>query len=67
MLSNIVMARGNNYSVQQELQRLRTDQLDDLCDKEEENDVQDKDFILTYVAAGELSDSDTDSDEDIPA
>ena len=61
------MARGKNYSVQQVLQRLRTDQLDDLCDEEEENDLQDEDFIPTYVAAGELSDSDTDSDEDIPA
>ena len=61
------MARGNNYSVQQVLQRLKTDQLDDSCDEEEENDLQDEDFIPTYVAAGELSDSDTDSDEDIPA
>ena len=61
------MARENNYSVQQVQQLLRTDQLDDSCDKEEENKVQDKDFIPTYVAAGELSDCDTDSDEDIPA
>ena len=60
------MARGNNYSVQQVLQWLRTDQLDDSCDEEEENELQDEDFIPTYVAAGELSDSDTDSDEDIP-
>ena len=57
------MARGNNYTVQQVLQRLRTDQLDDSCDEEEENELQDEDFIPTYVAAGELSDS----DEDIPA
>ena len=61
------MAGGNNYSAQQVLQRLRRDQLDDSCDEEEENDLQDEDFISTYVAAGELSDSDTDSDEDIPA
>ena len=61
------MACGNNYSVQQVLQWLRTDQLDDSCDEEEENELQDEDFIPTYVAAGELSDSDTDSDEDIPA
>ena len=66
MFSNIVMARGNNYSVQQVLQRLQTDQLDDLWDKEEENEVQDNDFFPTYVPAGELSDSDTDSDEDNP-
>ena len=61
------MACGNNYSVQQVLQWLRTDQLDDSCDEEEENELQDEDFIPTCVAAGELSDSDTDSDEDIPA
>ena len=61
------MARGNNYSVHQVLQRLRTDQLDDSCDEEKKNELQDKDFIPTYVAACELSDSDTDSDEDIPA
>ena len=61
------MARGNNYSVQQMLQRLRTDRLDDSCEEEEENDLQDENFIPTYVAAGELSDSDTDSDEDLPA
>ena len=67
MFSNIVIARGNNYSVQQVQQRLRTDQLDDSSDEEEENELQDEDFIPTYVAAGELSDSDTDSDEDIPA
>ena len=57
------MARGNNYTVQQVLQWLRTDQLDDSCDEEKENELQDEDFITTYVAAGEL----TDSDEDIPA
>ena len=59
------MARGNNYSVQQVLQRLRTDQLDDSYDEEEENKLQDENFIPTYVAAGELSDSDTHSNEDI--
>ena len=53
------MARGNSNSVQQVLQRLRTHQLDDSCDGEEENNLQDEDFIPTYVAAGELSDSDT--------
>ena len=61
------MARGNNYSVLHVLQRLRRDQLDDSCDEEEETDLQDEDFIPTYVAAGELSDSDTDSHEDILA
>ena len=61
------MARGNNYSVQQVLQRLRKDQLDDSCDEEEENELQDEYFIPTYVAADELCDSDADSDEDIPA
>ena len=61
------MAHGNNYSVQQVLQRLRTDQIDDSCHEKEENDLQDKDFIPTNVAAGELSDSDTDSDEDVLA
>ena len=30
----------------------------------EKNDLQDEDFIPTYVAAGKLSDSDTDSDTD---
>ena len=61
------MACGNNCYVQQVLQRLRTDQLDDSCDEEEENELQDEDFIPTYVAVGELSDIDTDCDEDIPA
>ena len=61
------MARGNNYAMQQVLQRLRTDQLDNSCNEEEENELLDEDFIPTYVAADELSDSDTDSDEDIPA
>ena len=61
------MARRHNYSVQQVLQQLRSDQLDDSCDGEEENEHQDEDFIPTYVSAGELSDSDTDSDEDISA
>ena len=61
------MARGNNYSVQQVLQRLRTDQLDDSCDEEEANELQDEDFIPTYLATDEISDSDTDSDKDIPA
>ena len=61
------MARGNNYSMKQALQRLRTDQLDDSCDEEEGNKLQDKYFIPTHVTAGELSDSDTNSDEDIPA
>ena len=60
------MARGNNYSLQQVLIRLRTDQLDGSCDEEEEK-LQDEDFIPTYVAAGELSDSNTDSNEDILA
>ena len=45
------MARGNNYSEQQVLSRLRTNQLDDWCDEEEESELQDEDFIPTYVAA----------------
>ena len=61
------MARGYNYSMQQVLQRLRTDQLDDSFDEEEGNELQDEYFIPTNVAAGELSDSDTNSNEDIPA
>ena len=61
------MARGNYYSVQQVLQLLQTDQLDDSCDEEEENELQDEDFISTYVAADELSDSDTDNDKETPA
>ena len=43
------MARGNNYTVQQVLQRLRTDQLDDSCDEEEENELQDEDFVPTTL------------------
>ena len=61
------MTRGNNYSMQQVLQRLRTDQLDDSCEEEEQNELQDEDFIPTYVATGELPNSDAESDEDIPA
>ena len=50
------MARGNNYSVQHVLQRLRTDQLDDSCDEEEETDLQDEDFIpLTLLQVNYLT------------
>ena len=39
------MNRGNNYTVQQVLQRLQTDQLDDFCDEIEETEFQDKEFV----------------------
>ena len=58
------MNRGNNYTVQQVLQRLQTDQLDDSCDENEETELQDKEFVLNCCAGVESCDSDTDSGED---
>ena len=58
------MARGNNYTIQQILQRLQTDQFDDSCDEDEETELQDENLIPTRNAGVESSDSDTDSSED---
>ena len=43
------MPCGNNYIVQQVLQRLRTDQFDDSCDEDKETDVQDEDLIPIVI------------------
>ena len=43
------MTCGNNYIVQQVLQRLQTDQFDDSCDEDKETDVQDEDFIPIVI------------------
>ena len=59
----LIMNRGNNYTVQQVLQRLQTDQLDDSCDVNEETELQDKEFVPN-CAGVESCDSDTDSAED---
>ena len=58
------MARGNNYTVQQILQPLQTDQFDDFCDEDEETELQDENLISTRNAGVESSDSDADSSED---
>ena len=58
------MARGNNYTVQQILQRLQTYQFDDFCDKDEETELQDENLIPTRNAGVESSDSDTDCSEE---
>ena len=58
------MARGNNYTVQQILQRLQIDQFDDSCDENKETELQDENLIPTRNAGVESSDSDTDSSED---
>ena len=58
------MNRSNNYTVQQVLQRLQTDQLDDSCDENEETKLQDKEFVLNCCAGVKSCDSDTDSGED---
>ena len=58
------MNRGNNYTVQQVLQGLQTDQLDDSCDEDEETELQDKEFVPNCFAGVESCDSDTDSGED---
>ena len=43
------MNRGNNYTVQQVLQRLQTDRLDDSCDENEETELQEKNLFLNVV------------------
>ena len=58
------MARGSNYTVQQILQQLKTNQFDDSCDEDEETEVQDENLIPTRKAEVQSSDSDTDSSED---
>ena len=58
------MNRSNNYTVQQVLQRLQTDQLDDSCDEIEETEFQDKEFVSNCCAGIESCDSDTDSGKD---
>ena len=58
------MNRGNNYTVQQVLQRLQTDQLDDSCDENEETQLQDKEFVPNCCAGVESCDNDIDSGED---
>ena len=58
------MARGNNYTVQQILQWLQTDQFDDSCDEDEETELQDENLIPTRNAEVESSDSDTGSSKD---
>ena len=58
------MNRGNNYTVQQVLQRLQTDQLDDSCDENEETELQDKEFVSNCCGGAESCDSDTYSSED---
>ena len=58
------MNRGNNYTVQQVLRRLQTDQLDDSWDENEETELQDKEFVPNCCAGVESCDSDTDSRED---
>ena len=58
------MNRGNNYTVQQVLQRLQTDQLDDSCDENEKTELQDKEFVCNCYAGVKSCDSDTDSGED---
>ena len=55
------MACGNNYTVQQVLQQLRTNQFNDSCDEDEETDLQDENLVSTCNAGVESFDSDTDS------
>ena len=58
------MARGNNYTVQQILQRFQTDQFDVCCDEDEETELQDENLIPTRIAGVESSDSDTESSKE---
>ena len=58
------MNRGNNYTLQQVLQWLQTDQLDDSCDENEETELQDKEFVPNCCAGIKSCDSDTDSSKD---
>ena len=48
------MNRGNNYTVQQVLQRLQTDQLDDSCDENEETELQEKNLFLIVVQVSKV-------------
>ena len=48
------MNRGNNYTVQQVLQRLQTDQLDDSCDENEETELQEKNLFLIVVLVSKV-------------
>ena len=58
------MVRGNNYTVQQVLQRLRTKPFNGFCDEDEETDLKGEDLISTCNAGVESFDCDTDSSED---
>ena len=58
------MNPGNNYTVQQVLRRLQTDQLDDSCDENEETELQDKELVPNCCDGVESWDSDTNSGED---
>ena len=60
----LIINRGNNYTVQQVLQRLQTDQLDDSCDEIEETELQDKEYVSNCCAGVESCESDNDSSED---
>ena len=48
------MNPGNNYTVQQVLRWLQTDQLDDSCDENEKTDRQDKEFVLIVVLVSKV-------------
>ena len=48
------MNRGNNYAVQQVLQRLQTDQLDDSCDENEETELRDKNLFLIVALVSKV-------------
>ena len=48
------MNRGNNYTVQQVLQQLQTDQLDDSCDENEETELQEKNLFLIVVLVSKV-------------
>ena len=60
----LIINCGNNYTVQQVLQRLQTDQLDNSCDENEETELQDKEFVPNCCAGVESCDSDTYSSVD---
>ena len=48
------MNHGNNYTVQQVLQRLQTDRLDDSCDENEETELQEKNLFLIVVVVSKV-------------
>ena len=48
------MNRGNNYTVQQVLQRIQTDQLDDSCDENEKTELQEKNLFLIVVLVSKV-------------